>query len=189
MSRIFRQIITILVLSANFNTPAGSAQTTSDIWNVPRTGGETITEPSPEATAMRRYQDCPVSFATGTADISIPLISLSSRDLEISLGINYHTGGIKKSDIATGIGLGWTLTGLGSVSRQINGFPDEWRGGGNDVKFDFRTTSGVTVDYLRSIIEAKTDAQYDCYSYNFGGYSGTFYIVNGSVVEYPASDL
>lgn len=33
------------------------------LWSVPRTGGETITEPSPEATAMRRYRDFPVSYA------------------------------------------------------------------------------------------------------------------------------
>ena len=46
------------------------------LWDVPRVGGETITEPSPEATAMRRYQDFPVSYATGTADISIPLLDL-----------------------------------------------------------------------------------------------------------------
>lgn len=36
---------------------AQSLGMSSSLWDVPRTGGELITEPSPEATAMRRYQD------------------------------------------------------------------------------------------------------------------------------------
>lgn len=88
------------------------------VWDVPRVGGETITEPSPEATAMRRYQDFPVSYATGTADISIPLLELPGGSIGVSLGLRYHTGGIKRNDISTGVGLGWSLTGLGQVSRQ-----------------------------------------------------------------------
>ncbi len=167
-----------------------SAQTASDgVWDVPRTGGDAITEPSPEATAMRRYQDYPISYATGTADISIPLFGLQSGDLGISLGLNYHTGGIKKTDIATNIGLGWSLTGLGYISRQINGFPDEWRGYSNNVSFDLKIDTHYNVDYLESVLKAKKDVEYDRYNYSIDGYSGTFYIVDGAVVEYPASEL
>jgi len=65
-----------------------SAQTSNSdgqIWQVPRRGGYAIVEPSPEATAMRQYSDVPVSYATGTADISIPLCQLSSGDLTVAL--------------------------------------------------------------------------------------------------------
>ncbi|MDE6831836.1 MAG: hypothetical protein K2J07_03785, partial [Muribaculaceae bacterium] len=102
---------------------------------------------------------------------------------------SYHTGGIRKTDIATGVGLGWTLTGLGSVSRQINGFPDEWRGYGNDVKFDLKVNSNFDVAYLLSILEGKVDAERDCYSYSVPGYSGSFYIVNDQVVQMPVTEL
>ncbi|MDE5608460.1 MAG: hypothetical protein K2I64_05970, partial [Muribaculaceae bacterium] len=59
------------------------------VWDIPRTGGESITEPSPEATAMRRYQDYPVSYATGTADISIPLLELPGGATSVQLGLSY----------------------------------------------------------------------------------------------------
>ncbi|MDE6831745.1 MAG: hypothetical protein K2J07_03315, partial [Muribaculaceae bacterium] len=159
------------------------------VWDVPRSGGEVITEPSPEATAMRRYQDYPVSYATGTADISIPLLELPGGATTVQLGLSYHTGGIRKTDIATGVGLGWTLTGLGSVSRQINGFPDEWHGYGNDVKFDLKVNSNFDVAYLLAILEGKVDAERDCYSYSVPGYSGSFYIVNDQVVQMPVTEL
>ncbi len=191
MKRIIRLSELILTVLFMLISPYAGAQTDPGVWNVPRTGGDAITEPSPEATAMRRYQDYPVSHVTGTADISIPLLALQNGDLEVAIGLRYHTGGIKKTDIATSVGLGWSLTGLGSISRQINGFPDEWRGYGpqDNVDFDLRITSGVDVDYLRAILEAKKDTEYDCYNYNFAGLSGSFYIVDGNVVEYPPSEF
>ncbi len=168
---------------------AGWGQTgDGGVWDIPRTGGESITEPSPEATAMRRYQDYPVSYATGTADISIPLLELPGGATSVQLGLSYHTGGIRKTDISTGVGLGWTLTGLGSVSRQINGFPDEWRGNGPGVTHDVREDPH-DFDYLLSIIEARTDAEYDIYSYNFPGYSGRFLIKGDQIVQLPQTDL
>ncbi len=191
MKRIIRLSELILTVLFMLISPYAGAQTDPDIWNVPRTGGDAITEPSPEATAMRRYQDYPVSHVTGTADISIPLLALQNGDLEVAIGLRYHTGGIKKTDISTSVGLGWSLTGLGCISRQINGFPDEWRGYGpqDNVDFDLRITSGVDVDYLRSVFEAKKDVEYDCYNYSFAGYSGSFYIIDGNIVECPASEL
>ena len=158
------------------------------VWDVPRVGGESITEPSPEATAMRRYQDFPVSYATGTADISIPLLELPGGSIGVSLGLRYHTGGIKRNDISTGVGLGWSLTGLGQVSRQINGFPDEWRGYSNNVSFDVRSDCDE-VDYYIAILEARIDSEYDRYSYSFPGYSGSFIISEGSVIQLPPSEL
>ncbi|MDE6831417.1 MAG: hypothetical protein K2J07_01610, partial [Muribaculaceae bacterium] len=85
-------------------------------------------------------------------------------------------------------GLGWTLTGLGSVSRQINGFPDEWHGMGPGVGHDVREVPD-DLDYLLSILEARTDAEYDIYNYNFPGYSGRFLIKGEEIVQLPQSDL
>ncbi|MDE5608618.1 MAG: hypothetical protein K2I64_06770, partial [Muribaculaceae bacterium] len=156
------------------------------VWDIPRTGGETITEPSPEATAMRRYQDYPVSYATGTADISIPLLELPGGATSVQLGLSYHTGGIRKTDISTGVGLGWTLTGLGSVSRQINGFPDEWHG--DFGKLDLRVFED-DLSYYCDILLGKKDTQYDIYSYSFPGYSGKFMIVDGELRHLTDTDL
>ncbi|MDE6152879.1 MAG: hypothetical protein K2G21_01875 [Muribaculaceae bacterium] len=124
-------LIALLIQLSALVLNAQSLGMSSSLWNVPRTGGELITEPSPEATAMRRYQDFPVSYASGTVDISIPLLSLPAGDASVSLGLSYHTGGIKRNDIPTEVGLGWSLTGLGIISRQVVGTPDEWLGADN----------------------------------------------------------
>ncbi|MDE6403663.1 MAG: hypothetical protein K2K86_07630, partial [Muribaculaceae bacterium] len=181
-----------LVLSTFIGVPT-SAQTgnAEGLWDVPRVGGETITEPSPEATAMRRYQDFPVSYATGTADISIPLLDLPGGQVGVSLGLRYHTGGIRRNDISTGVGLGWSLTGLGQVSRQINGFPDEWKGRPGSqgrVKFQFDYGSDDW-HYYQKILHDSIETQYDRYSYYFPGYSGAFMIINGNIRQLPETDL
>ncbi|MDE7472273.1 MAG: hypothetical protein K2M68_01680 [Muribaculaceae bacterium] len=181
----------LLVLSTLCLATASAQISYNDgyIWQIPRTGGEAITEPSPDMTAMRKYRDLPISYATGTADMSIPLCGLSSGSVGISLGLSYHTGGIKRRDRSSYIGLGWTLTGLGSISRQINGFPDEWRGDSYDpVVHDVRDNC-ADVDYLISIIEAKTDAERDMYYYNLPGYSGSFVIINNAIKQLPQTDL
>ncbi len=167
--------------------PAACAQ--GGVWDVPRSGGETITEPSPEATSMRRFQDYPVSYAAGTADISIPLLELPGGSVGVSLGVSYHTGGIRRLDLPTGTGLGWTLTGLGQVSRQINGFPDEWTGSPKgSVKFDLREDP-YDLEYLISVLEAGTDTERDRYSYSLPGYTGSFMIVDGEIVQLPETEL
>ncbi|MDE6449280.1 MAG: hypothetical protein K2L41_04275 [Muribaculaceae bacterium] len=62
-------IISIMSMSAQ------SYDKLSDyIWDVPRTGKQLFADPSPEATAMRHFQDYPISYATGTANVSIPLV-------------------------------------------------------------------------------------------------------------------
>ena len=186
---LLRSLASMVIIAISISAAAQVSSNDGSIWRVPRTGGECITEPSPEPTAMRRYEDFPVSYSTGTADISIPLMDLKSGQINISLGLSYHTGGIKRQDISTYIGLGWTLNGLGSVSRQIHGFPDEWVGDYYyPVKHDVREYC-ANIDYLISIIEAKTDSERDIYHYNFPGYSGSFIIVDNNIIALPKTDV
>ncbi len=163
------------------------------IWNVPRTGGMNIAQPSPEAIAMRRYMDYPVSYASGTADISIPLLELPARGATVSLGLSYHTGGIKRDDKPTSVGLGWSLTGLGVISRQIKGYPDEWMGIDNpsgDVYDRYAVTfkldpNSLDWRYLLKIYEGWHDTDYDIFSYSVPGYSGNFIILCDTIQKYP----
>ncbi len=143
-------------------------------YDYPRTLSSLTVNPSPEATAMYRYQDCPVSYATGTAEISVPLLECRSGDLGIALSISYHTGGIKVSDEAGNIALGWTLHGLGRISRQVCVMPDESR------PFDIY---GSTSASLKNQLMYETDANYDRYSYDFPGYSGSSIITEDSLVH------
>lgn len=179
----------ILLLIALIGNTAFS-QSGSNLWEFPRSGGETVTEPSPAAEAMRRYNDIPVSYSTGATNISIPLFELPGGLIDVNLGLSYHTGGIKCGDFSSGIGLGWSLTGLGSISRQINGFPDEWKGATGSQNVDFNISeNSSSIDYYISILEGRTDCEYDLYSYYFPGYAGYFILKGSSIVQLPRTEL
>ncbi len=156
--------------------------------NVPdaaRTVSERVVEPSPDVATMRRYTDCPVSYATGSASVDIPLMSLSTPSLSVSLGLSYRCEAKKVEEPAGWVGLGWTLTGLGSVSRQICGMPDDW----HLSPFDFRKYSS-DANYYNDLIKSRADANYDRYTLvTPEGECVQFIIDNGTVKQLGFSEI
>ncbi len=84
-----------------------------------------IVPPSPEAAAINKYIDMPVNTYTGIPSISIPLYEIKVGKLSIPIGLSYHAGGHKVEEVASWVGLGWTLSGAYQVSRSMVGLPDE----------------------------------------------------------------
>ena len=80
---------------------------------------------SPEADAFEKYGNTPVNLYTGTPDISIPLHTIKGREFDVPLTLTYDASGIKVSQIATNVGLGWNLNLGGRISRIANGTPDD----------------------------------------------------------------
>ena len=179
------------------------------IWDVPRTGKQLFADPSPEATAMRHFQDYPISYATGTANVSIPLVKLPAGGATIALGLRYHTAAIKRNNAPTDVGLGWSMSGLGVISRQINGYPDEWTGDTapytwhniKPISFCLDPINSWNWKYLQDIMTEYVDANYDVFSYSVPGYTGNFIIkcdtikigteifVNRTVKQLPDTDV
>lgn len=179
-----RQMTVLAVLAM---TAAGGTATAGDVWEVPRTVGDLVVEPSPEVAALNRYVDSPVNFASGRADVSVPLFSWECGDLSVSLGLSYNTSAVRTDDTSGWIGLGWSLTGLGSVSRSVNGLPDE---GGTGFTHDFRTReSEMDTGYLTDVVENRADALPDRYHYSFPGYSGSFVIDGDRIIQMPPTEL
>jgi len=83
-----------------------------------------IAPKSPDAAALFRYTETPVSLYTGVPDINIPLYTIKEGDIEIPISISYHGGGIKINDEASSVGLGWSLNAGGSVSQIMAGAND-----------------------------------------------------------------
>ncbi|WPO81515.1 hypothetical protein SD427_12155 [Chryseobacterium sp. JJR-5R] len=83
-----------------------------------------IAPKSPDAAALFRYTETPVSLYTGVPDINIPLYTIKEGDIEVPISISYHGGGIKVNDEASSIGLGWSLNAGGSVSQIMAGAND-----------------------------------------------------------------
>ena len=85
--------------------------------------------PAPNAAALAKYGDVPVSYFTGVPDISIPIHTLNEGPLNLLISLSYHAGGTKPVEMASWVGMGWSLNAGGLISRTVQGIPDEYAGG------------------------------------------------------------
>lgn len=83
-----------------------------------------VVRPSPNVQAMQKYGDIPISAYTGIPNISVPIYTIKFRDITVPVSLSYHASGIKVSEEASQVGLGWVLNAGGVVSRNIVGQDD-----------------------------------------------------------------
>ncbi len=62
-----------------------------------------------------------VNTYTGRADISIPLYNINFGGLEIPIKLQYNPEGIQVDQYASEVGLGWTLSSVGEIYKEVNG--------------------------------------------------------------------
>ncbi|MBK1442512.1 hypothetical protein JHJ32_21110 [Parapedobacter sp. ISTM3] len=93
------------------------AQTTPKADFVPKT---------PEVQLLERYGNVPVEEYTGVPQISIPLHELTLKGNPFLMQLTYHPGGIRVSDEASWVGLGWNLSSFGSISVTAVGGADTY---------------------------------------------------------------
>lgn len=153
-----------------------------------------VVQPTPNAASLGKYGDVPVSNYTGIPSINIPIYSLSQGPLNHNVSLSYHAGGIRVEEMASRVGLGWTLQAGGSVSRIVNGTRDDqddtfgkgyYYFGGDLDNLD--PSDDLLIDQLR---EGARDGEPDLFSFNCGEYSGKFYInKNKQPVLVPLQDI
>lgn len=81
---------------------------------------------SPNAASLGKYGDIPVSYHTGVPEISIPIYTVQEGSLNLSISLSYHSSGIRVDEVASFVGLGWSLNGgNGMITRTVHGGPDE----------------------------------------------------------------
>lgn len=108
-----------------FFSNAFSAFTQLNNNNIER-GVVNVTLPrTPESYAFERYGNIPVSELTGTANISVPIYTLKSRFWEVPITLNYATSGIKVSQEASWVGLGFDLNVGGRITVETKGCIDD----------------------------------------------------------------
>jgi hypothetical protein len=112
----------LIIVSSIFFTCSINAQ--SNIGGVIQNSVNSIAPKSPDAAALFKYAETPVSLYTGVPDINIPLYTIKEGDIELPISISYHAGGIKVNDEASSVGLGWSLNAGGRVSQIISGVSD-----------------------------------------------------------------
>lgn len=142
---------------------------------------ESMIPPSPTAASLGKYGDFPVTLSTGTPNISIPLHEISENAISIPISLSYHASGAKVDELASWVGLGWSLNAGGVITRTVRGIADERPfigyfavAANNPLPLDFYDDK----DYLLLEALADGDREYepDLYMFNVMGYSGKFYI-------------
>ncbi|TKK64359.1 hypothetical protein FC093_22665 [Ilyomonas limi] len=138
---------------------------------------------SPEASSFTKYGNYDVNLFTGIPNITIPLYEIQVGELKVPITLNYHTSGIKITDIPSRVGLGWDLQAGGSITRKIMGKPDELSNNylSQTSESEGRVRNGdeipATIDglrYLDNVHRQFYDVEPDIFSYNFPGQSGKF---------------
>jgi hypothetical protein len=155
--------------------------------------------PSPEAASLGKYGDIPVGYYTGAPNISIPLYTIQSRDLSVPVSLSYNAGGIKVEEAASSVGLGWSLSAGGVITRTVRGLPDDKGFGFIDGNHLVSTTlAGLNVspvtqqtkDRVSSFATGEFDGEPDIYYFNFCGHSGKFVMdENGFCKTIPLSKM
>lgn len=134
---------------------------------------DNIYPPSPEASALGKYGEYPVSLYTGIPNISIPIWNIKSNGMLVPISISYHASGIKIEEISTNVGLGWALNSGGIITRSVRGKNDDAPAGYyNSTSTELTITDGQNVD---NIAYGRVDGEADMFYYNFCGKSGSFF--------------
>lgn len=132
-----------------------------------------IFPPSPEASALGKYGEYPVSLYTGIPNISIPIWDVKTKQIHVPVSLSYHASGIHVDEVSTNVGLGWVLNAGGIITRSMRGKADDATSGYYNASFDESTIESG--QHAQNIADGLVDGEADVFYYNFCGQSGRFF--------------
>jgi hypothetical protein len=142
---------------------------------------------SPEANFQNRFLDIAVSTFTGTAQVPIPLYTLTEGNISVPITINYNASGVKAHEVSAWTGMNWVLfTGMNMLSRIIRGIPDEGKleystFGSNSSS----TRKGFYQHGLKAGNDVNNDSEPDLFFLSING--GTYKFTFGSTLYYDSA--
>lgn len=171
----------------------------------PRTEGQytdytTINMPeSPTASAFNIVDDIQMNPTKGVPIISIPIYTYEVDGVQVPISLSYDASGIKVAQMATSVGLGWSLVAGGQISRTVRSKPDEefdygWFYKGyirKEYYADKDPTAkswqeimkGTQLNFYKGLV-ALRDHNPDVFSYSLPQYSGSYiHDTNMSIIK------
>lgn len=172
MNQVLRLSFILIFISISFLLAAQPIQTFV----------KDVTMPAPNAAALGKYGDIPVSYYTGVPNIDIPIYTVQQGPLSLPISLSYHASGIKLGELASWVGIGWSLNAGGMITRTIQGLADD-SANGYYYHGDSIGGSGPDHNELLAIAYGDLDSEPDIFSFNVNGYSGKFYFDRDQVIR------
>lgn len=157
--------------------------------------------PSPEAAAFAKAANYDVGPFTGRPDIHVPIYTIKTRSLTVPISLSYDETGIRVDNIATWVGMNWSLETGGVITRSVMDRPDEGINGiGGYLNAPPPRQSAITntptyVDYFIDKLVGPFDGNsYDLkpdrFYYSINGKEGSFqFKPDLSIMQIPQTSL
>ncbi|WP_250253473.1 hypothetical protein [Chryseobacterium sp. Marseille-Q3244] len=154
---------------------------------------------SAESYSLSKVEAIPMDYFRGKANINIPIYTINVNGISIPISLAYNTGGIKLNEVATTVGLGWSLSIPGTISHNVVGLDDldvpffkkniSEYGAYNGVITESYMNNQIRAD-LESIYSGTYDTQKDIFDYNLPTASGSFLLKeNNQTFLIPNDDV
>ena len=156
--------------------------------------------PPPEATSLGKFGFTPADNYTGIPNVQIPVWNIKGGQIDHPVSLIYNYNGLKVTEEASWVGLGWTLQVGGVIQQVPYGISDYKTLGFNDrvgvaVSGPFLVASYDEIpvgieDYLlyNRVANKNYDGSPDIFVYSFNGMQGKFYFINGEIVPLTYTD-
>lgn len=145
----------------------------------------TVFPASPEVASLGKYGDIPVNIATGRINYSVPIYTIQIGNFEWPIYLSYNYSGLMAEEDGGQLGLGWSLSAFGQITRQVLGNPDE-------SSLGYLGSSNIGLQYvapyhnntlsnsqLRTLLEQSSNGNWDTEPDKFmisaNGLQGNFY--------------
>lgn len=142
---------------------------------------------SPTSASLAKLVDIPVSEYTGTAKTNIPIYTIDYKGYKMPITLEYSTNGIKVDQVASWVGLGWSLNIGGIVTRTVRGVPDDRYEpdnyypsyglfySGSQINTLENGTQSQKLEIGRSFSNGVYENEPDIFYFKVPGYSGKFF--------------
>ncbi|MGX1931133.1 hypothetical protein [Flagellimonas sp. 2504JD4-2] len=129
---------------------------------------------SPNAASLGSFGLYPVNKNLGTSNISVPIYNLSENGLNVPISLTYNTSGVKLNDLASWVGLGWSLNAGGAIIRNTKGLPDITYNA-SIPNLQNAAFTQANYDYMLGAVKGLRDTAPDQYVLSALGIGGSFY--------------
>lgn len=138
-----------------------------------------VIAPNLDANALGVFDKQSVNLSTGTPSISVLLHAIRVGNMELPIQLQYDASGIKVGQMATSVGLGWSINNSGILTQEVR---DKIDGQSNNVIQQYINTNTIdgrnTILYNHQYITQSytgDDLETDSYNINYFGNTIPFF--------------